>query len=279
MGDNNKVLPFILLGTALFVMSQSSQQTPTVPNTSPIIPPDIVPDIVPGGQTGGGPVINGVPGIYRNSYPESNWRRAHWATWYKELIQASDLLAATNTIWQAWQNMPYANKITDVQLLAANLLTWRPINNMGIGNFNITASSTPSYDTWTNWYNSVPIWDCEEWKNWFLAMENDWGLPTAKQRFISAWTYTDNWAMGSNAWGCSQDCDFINFFRLKGIDVADFGMETICNLIQVPYNLSSAAAAATQGIAATINTAANMVPIAIVGLTGIFLYSKYKETN
>lgn len=275
------VLIGVGIATAFVLFNQNT--TPAINTNNPPNPP--APDTF---TPDGGPqlydpngAIAGVPGITSESRPLESWCRAHWATWYKELSAYTNQLTALQTIWTVWQTMPYADKIKDVKMLWASLVTWRQIDNMGIGSFTfpITANSLPVYDTWTNWWNGVTAWDCNEWETWFTAMENTLGLAAAKTKFISAWSYKDNWAAGSNAWGCSQTCDFINFFRLKGIDVADTGMATICNLIQVPYNLATAAAGATQGISSTINTAANIAPLVVIGVGAALLYKQYKDAT
>lgn len=269
--------------TAFLVFGGSKTTTTTNTNNTPPNPP--APDTT---TPGGGPSlydptgpISGIPGITSESSPIRDWKRPEWSTWYKELSGVYDQLTALQMVWNAWRSMPYADYIRDPKILWANLATWRQKDIAGIGSFTfpITATASPVYDTWTNWWNNIPAWGCNEWQTWFTALENTYGLEPAKNKFISAWTYTDNWATGSNAWDCSQTCDFINFFRTKGIDVADFGMETICNLIQVPYNLSVAAAGATQGISATINTAANIAPLIIIGAGAALLYKQYQSVK
>lgn len=54
---------------------------------------------------------------------------------------------------------------------------------MRYSNFNITADSTPLYDSW-GW---ADYWSCSDWINWHKALRSKHGLDKANKIWVDAW--------------------------------------------------------------------------------------------
>jgi hypothetical protein len=241
----------------------------------------------PGGSGG----LVAMSGIMPNSQPDYTiWTRSHWATWYHSLLQNFSPEDAKNLIWAAWikAENPFAyfvetegaapvNKFPNADILVFSLAAYQPDGMVGA--FNITATSLPVYDTWSAWWNNIDVWECADWKVWFDVMETDLGRTIAQQKFVSAWSYKDNWASSSNARICSHDCTFIDEMTQRGIDVAFFGVRTVCNLVNIPYNIIEAGENISQGAANATANAASVTPLLIWGGAAFLAVKAYQSIN
>jgi hypothetical protein len=54
---------------------------------------------------------------------------------------------------------------------------------MRYSNFDITANSTPLYDSW-GW---ADYWNCTDWINWHKALRKQYSLDTANKIWVDAW--------------------------------------------------------------------------------------------
>jgi len=208
-------------------------------------------------------------------------KRSDWRNFYKLLTETESVEDGQKILWSNWinANNPNRNKFKTVEALIFNLLTYKSPNAQ-IGSFSITADSVPVYNTWSNWWNGIEVWECPQWIEWFEKNNVKYGANSTKYKFVNAWSYADNFSIG--VWGdgmgytCGRDCDFINYFRVKGIDVTVWGAQTVCNLVSIPTNLIDATANLTQTISNTTNVTKNVLPLA-VGLAIIaFFYNKSK---
>jgi hypothetical protein len=279
------LIPLLILGTGGFMYVNAQNKKTVVPSNSSTVV------TASDGGRGGLQVDSSriaMVGITINSQPDyKTWTRSHWAAWYQSLLQNNSPEDTKTIVWNAWLNgeNPFAyyvetegaapiNKYPNADVFVFSLAAYRPAANVGA--FNITANSLPVYDTWTAWWNNVDVWECSHWKVWFDVMEADWGLATAQQKFVSAWSYEDNWASASNARICSHDCTFIEDMTQRGIDVAFFGVRTVCNLVNIPYNIIEAGENISQGAADTTATAASVTPWLIYGGVAVLAYKAYQ---
>lgn len=259
---------------ALAYASSTKNTLPPPPTGTPPLNTQNTTAVGPGKQ------VAGIPDITASSMPDySSWKRAEWASWYKALFLSSDSATAKSRVWNAWtsERNEYKENIPSADLLEMNLATWRPTGE--IGAFNVTANSTPVYDTWTNWYNNTPVWNCSDWVSWFDAMSAKDGIAKARTKFASAWEYKDNWSFGSNGWSCSQTCDFVDKMHQRGLSVGDTGMTTICSFTNIPANVVATVDIATAGAKNTVATLSAILPAAVVVAGAAFVYTKYQETK
>lgn len=211
------------------------------------------------------------------------WKRPQWAQLYKYLYETTSPANAANVVWQQWDDERNRNRsrFPNMDLLIFDLATYRPTNGVGAtaSVATINADSIPVYQTWGNWWNNVPTWDCEIWKEWYNMNALKYGQATARNKFVNAWAHPDNFSYTFSAAGndCGIDCNFVNYFRTKGIDVAYTGVETICNLVSVPSTLIDATASAASAANTTIKTVGTLLPFAVVALGGMYIYKQYKS--
>lgn len=220
--------------------------------------------------------------ITRNSTPNFNtWNRVQWAAKYKDAYQNDTPENAANLVWSQWnvQGNDNKDKFKYKAEFIINLATFKNTNSIGTVP-TIDADSLPIYDTWYNWWNNNEVWTCQIWQLWFDLNNQKYGLQSAQNKFVNAWNKSDNWGgYGNLGMGnkCGMDCDFVNYFRLKGLDVATFGTVTTCTLISVPSNLLDAASATTKGIKDTANVFSSLFPIGAAIVVGAYLIKQSKK--
>lgn len=223
------------------------------------------------------PTLAGTP---QNEIDYKTWSRRDWANFYRTIYENETPQDAARIVWQFWNTNenPNKNQFKNKNELIFNLALYREVAQVGDVP-TITADSEPIYQTWSNWWNDVTTWDCEIWQMWFDLNRLKYGSTMAKNKFVNAWNHPDNFSYTFSSAGndCGIDCDFVNYFRTKGIDVSYTGVETICNLVSVPSNLIDATAAATHGAKSTVNTVASLAPYAVVIAAGFLLAKQYKS--
>lgn len=262
-----------LAGVATYLIAQPTTTTEAVTVTQP---PIVV------NQSATDHQLMSVSGfaIYSDSQPTEHWRRAEWAAWAKAQLAATNKSsdAVLDSVWLAWTTLGNQKHINNKQLLWINILGHR-LDASITGTPNITADSIPIYDTWSNWWNSVVEWNCMDWLNWYDALAARHGAAVAQSKWKAAWEYEDNWSLGSMGWSCSQTCNIIDEFLQRGINMADTGMLTICQLTNVPYNAAVAVNSASEGIKDTVALLATVLPVAVVVGGSMYLYKEYKKTE
>lgn len=210
----------------------------------------------------------------------NRWNRSDWSNFYHYLTENTP--NQNEILWQLWdvEQNPNRTYFKSVESLIFNLVHYKP-NAPAIGSFTITADSVPIYNTWSNWWNNIAAWECNHWIEWFEKNQIKYGAAATKQKFVNAWSYPDNFSIG--LWGdgagyiCGRDCDFINYFRVKGIDVTVWGAQTVCNLVSIPTNLIDATASLSNTVKKTANVVETLVPISIAAIIMLFLYNKAKN--
>lgn len=229
------------------------------------------------------PSITGVGDI---RYKE--WTRKEWSGLYQELYTDNPLQEANDTIWEKWTD-PKNKKskyFNDVKALIINLGTYRSQDSIGQV-FYITWESQPVYNTWSNWWNDVEYWQLIQWQMWYKELKLHFGKIEAQKQFQNAWSYSENWGSfaisptSDDSMGLKggYDCDFINFFRHEGIDVALFGAENLCTLVSTGTNLIDATENVSEAIEVTTGAIANIMPYLLLTVAGLTIYSQVKRIN
>jgi len=276
--SNNKIAIAGAVGAAIFFLTKKDK----IENSTPYTPGPTATGTSSETQ-GQGPIsLPGIGGIDRIINYET-WNRKNWSNYLQQIYMETSPIQASQTIWQAWQNEdnPYRSNFPTIESLIFNLSLYKEDNYIG-DPFIVTADSIPIYETWTNTWGGQPSWDCEQWQQWYNKLEDKYGAQVARDKWANAWTYEDNfgfkWRLTAGQW-CGIDCDFINYFRLKGIDVAYTGAETTCTLVSIPYNLldatsnvSSGIVNVSEGLESTTQLLSTLAPIVIVGGLGLLAY-------
>jgi hypothetical protein len=210
--------------------------------------------------------------IDRNSQPIYNeWRGDDWAQYFKDVYKNTDPQTAKNQVWQVWndQSNPFRHHFPTQEVFIWNLAVRSAGSDLVQPQINqvltVTADSQPIYNTWSNWWNGLEVWWCPQWQMWYDKNAQKYGATVAQDKFVNAWSYSDNWAWTANTAGemCGLDCDFVNYFRTKGIDVARFGVQTACNLVSIPTNIIDATANVAQGAKDATGVVAQIAPYAV----------------
>jgi len=219
----------------------------------------------------------------------NTWKLKQWANLYKEKSIENGFENANNFIWNKWNTKEnkYKENFLFPELLILKLATYRDRTTISSnGAFTITADSIPIYATWTNYIYGVYFWDLVQWKFWFIELEIKFGLIEAQKRFHNAWSYSDNYSWGVNQDGMGYvggyDCDFINFFRTQGLDVALFGAENLCTLVGTGTNLIQATenvSEVVEGVTGGASILASYTPFILIGGAGLYAYVQIKKVN
>jgi hypothetical protein len=214
-------------------------------------------------------------------YEYGNYRHGGWKNALSNLKTSRSTNEAYDVIWDMWNNPE--NKSLKFLPTKELLILSLEKNNSAIGTSNpfasITHESTPIYATWNNWwYNYDDIWYIEKWKHWYDVLALYYGHNEAKQRFLLAWNYTDNWtSWGAWGWDMCKDCDFIEYMATKNINVACSGATTLCNLSEIGTSTIETlenVAETTSNLTGLIN---NLLPIITLVGGGLFLYDQIKK--
>jgi hypothetical protein len=271
----NKTIAAVAACVGLFVLASEKEDEPSYPSP-PIVEVTLPSEPLDLEVVGGPQGILGIDDqeINENSQPDyDNWIRKDWALYFRAIYALVDPNDAMNFVWEKW--LDHTNPLLLEMFPVRNALILSLVGPSSsapvIGDnapFIITADSTPIYETTSNLWNGIYSWDCEHWKMWYNKMKDAYGVSTAVDRFVNAWNYADNWGWTINLtagqW-CGIDCDFINYFRTQGIDVAVTGSSNFCTLVDVTTDLIDATKHTSEGIKKTASLASTWLPIAIVG--------------
>lgn len=270
----NKVL--ILGGLAaatVYALSQDKEDY-TVPPPPPPPPPTTGTTATQTLST-----LNGIGRVDNPGTPQASWSRPEWSKWYRAQL-AIDPQNANSLLWSEWNNSAnekVKDKFPAVEMLGLSLINWLPLDGPAVEGFNITAHSTPVYDTWSNWWNNVDHWELNHWVLWFDELQAAFGQALAINKWLDAWSYVDNWSSNSVGNYGSIDCDFIDQMMQRGIDIAATGAMTVCAFTNIPYNLVSAGESLSSGVKDTANAISTVAPILVWGGAGLLAYSAYKK--
>jgi hypothetical protein len=215
---------------------------------------------------------------------KESWKQKEWSDLYKNLYFTLGPVQAGDQAWAEWNSNSnrYKDEIKDKNQFLLFVATYRDRENIGTA-FVIEYDSEPIYDTWTNYVvNWIDHWELEHWKLWWIELKAHFGLVEAQKRFINAWNYPDNWSYGMN-WGIGHqgayDCDFLNYFRHQGIDLAMWGAENLCTLVDTGSNLIDATENISEGIKKTSGFVGTVLPyLLMIGAT-VTIYAQVKKFN
>lgn len=188
---------------------------------------------------------------------------------------------AVQLIWDDWNNSsnPFFELLPNVDSLIFALVTHQanratePINEpLQIAGppQAVAWNDAPIYDTISNAWNGLIEWSCATWKHWHVALETHF-KDTKKANAIweVAWQHPDNacaWGVCPDTQYCRYDCDFVEYFATKGIDIGNTVSKSLCDLSSVVLNIVSAADNLSEGIKDSTNTLKNIAPFATIGL-------------
>lgn len=134
--------------------------------------------------------------------------------------------------------------------------------------WNITADSLPDYDEW-GWDE---YWGCAEWMLWHQLNVQQYGKPTANQKFMEAWAAQDG-LMSPYNW-CKYNTDFANYFKAQGINVGWL----LSNLIVAADNVTQDGLSTLQDTSSAVASVARVVRVAAPWVAvgaGIWAIDKY----
>ena len=215
-----------------------------------------------------------------------NFKRKDWNNLYKTLTEDKGYQIANEDIISLWNNPnnKYKSNFAVPQLLLLSIATYRQRNSINNVPFVITADSVPVYATWQNWWDDVYHWELPQWEIWFDKLIDKYGLESGQQKFHNAWSFADNWSQGvwssGVGWEGCYDCDFVNFCRTRGIDVACWGLDNTCTLVSVGTNLIDATQNVSQGVENISEaglTITQMLPFFAIAVAGLFTYIQIKK--
>ena len=291
----NKIIPIlaILGGGYLLLKNKSSSPIKTDSNVTPIdVPLNVTSsgttnyEYIPNSNTGtNSSNVGSIQNFDYESIKWNIWRGKEWSNWFKDFqLNYENKYEAFEDAFIIWRNQlnPYRNFFLDIKQFVLGLAI-ADIKNIElprntIGQFNITYSSTPVYDTWYNWWNNVPVWNCAEWKQWYIELKNHYGESDARYRWNSASQHPDN-GYGGNFVDCLSDCDFYKFQIQNNLwrpylPITSALTWASCDLGQVVTGATNTVVNASNGIANTSRILNLALPVLAIAGT-YFLYKKY----
>ena len=218
-------------------------------------------------------------------YRYRDYKGKDWQQLYAEYKQNNSIADAINLAWQDWSHPEneFFKYYPTIELFL--LMLEKNVDSINNVFQDIQWNSIPVYGTWNNyWWYYDDIWQCEEWQRWWIALLGYYGREEATNRWVYAYqryyyeTYFDDVANKIPS-GCSWNCDFINYFRTQGIDVAMLGAETTCNLIDIVSNTVNVVENVTSGVAKTSSVWSDLLPIVSVVGGGLLIYNQIKKNK
>lgn len=218
-----------------------------------------------------------------------NWRGENWSNWFKQFkskfSDSNEAVKQAFTIWSDIRN-PYKNLfLNEKQFILAlamgerlpKLYTAEVEGLRGIGAV-ITATSTPIYDTWTNWWYGATPWGCPEWMEWHRQLKIAYGDADARYRWNVGAQHPDNNIGGGTFHLCLSDCDFYRYQLANNLwrpSLPLTGLTTwiTCDVGQVVSNLTGTVQNVSQGLSNTGKILQYAIPVA----TGVLAYVAYKR--
>lgn len=132
--------------------------------------------------------------------------------------------------------------------------------------FEITADSTPVYDTW-GW---ADYWSCEDWIAWHKALKDKYGKAKADAMWLSAWNAQDSFEHDYN-W-CKYGASFNAYVNAENLPVTHLLSDVISGVTNIGSNVIT-------GATNTSKTLKWLVPVVLViVIIGVLIYfgNKYK---
>jgi hypothetical protein len=292
----NKIIPILAILGGGYLLLKSKSNSP-IKNDSQPTPIDVPINI--------DPVFNPTSNTNYSSTNESNvgsldnfdyetigwntWKGKDWSNWFKQFqLSYNDKFKAFEDAFVIWRNPlnPYRNFFIEIKQFVLALAiadSYNPsLPRNVIGQFNITYNSTPVYDTYTNWWYNVPVWNCAEWKQWYIELKNYYGENDARYRWNSAAQHPDN-GYGGNFADCQSDCDFYKFQVQNNLwrpfmPITAAYTWAACDIGQVITGATNAAVGVSQGLVNTSRVISIALPVLAIAGT-YFIYKKYLKNG
>jgi len=295
----NKIIPLlaILGGGYLLLKNKSNSPIKNDSQPTPIdvplnVPLNIDPSYNPTSNTNYSSTNSsnvGSVNINLESIGWNTWKGKEWSNWFKEFQKNyENKYDAFQDAFDIWRNQlnPYKNFFLDTKqfvlglAIADSIRTEMPTNV--IGQFNITYNSTPVYDTYTNWWYGIPVWNCAEWKQWYIELKNYYGESDARYRWNSAAQHPDN-GYGGNFSDCQSDCDFYKFQIQNNLyrpymPITAAYTWAACDVGQIITGVTNSAVGVSQGLANTSRVFNIALPVLAIAGT-YYIYKKYLKNG
>ena len=117
----------------------------------------------------------------------------------------------------------------------------------------ITYNSIPDYDD----FGFDTYWTCEQWRQWYDALEYKYGPEYARNYWSLAWEEQDTFEHNYN-W-CKYDGAFSNYMLTKGIDLGHIVSKVYTDAGEIITNLS-------KGAVSTSKLFKNIAPLIALGV-------------
>lgn len=214
--------------------------------------------------------------------------RKVWLERFNQYRAVNSFKDAAQLIWNDWnaEDNVFFKLLPNPESLVFSLLTFVPnradLPNVSNNPTPIKWNDAPSYDTFYNLYNSIHAWNCADWQAWHEALEVHYqSTTTANGIWKSAWLHEDNYCFALGQFicpktsNCRYDCDFVEYFASKDMNIGNLFSNVTCDLTNVILNLTESAENISEGVKETSETVSNLLPVAafaIIGYGGIKLY-------
>ena len=301
--NKNTLTILAVLGGVYLLSRQKSTGTSTPSATSSNNNPPSLPEptyVVSNEQYQSQPVNNDLSLIGEIMEEEmpiidyKNWRGENWSNWFKLFSQNyTDKEKAIKDAFVIWSDPrnPYKNVfLSDKQFILALAMGERlpKLYNADVAGLRgigavITWSSTPVYDTWTNWWYGTTVWGCPEWIEWHRQLKIKYGASDARYRWNSGAQHPDNQYGGGAFHSCLSDCDFYkyqvqnNLWR-PSLPLTGTYTWLMCDVGGAVTNVTNTAVSISEGLAITGKALTYAIPVATAVAT-YFLYKKYIAKN
>ena len=223
-------------------------------------------------------------------------RQSDWVQKFNTYRANNTWQQAVDLIWKEF-NVPgnlFGEILPTIDALIFNLITVTPGRAkiaIELPRF-ISWNDAPIYDTSNNWWNNITPWTCADWKQYHQALETHFkSTQKANALWESAWGHPDNECLFAYSFGCPDtsycryDCDFVEYFASKQIEIGNTLSNTTCDLSNVVLdivntagNIVSTAENITEAAASTANTLGKIAPLAI-GAGILYKGFEYLQNN
>lgn len=214
--------------------------------------------------------------------------RKVWVQNFNQYRSNNSFKDAAQLIWDDWntQGNVFFELFPTPEALIFSLVTYVPqrvdLPLVSAAPTPIKWNDTPSYDTFYNLYHSIYVWNCADWQAWHEALEAYYqSTTTANGIWKSAWLHEDNYCFALGQFicpvtsNCRYDCDFVEYFASKGMEIGNLFSNTVCDLSNIILNLTESAQNVSQGVKDTTKTVSKLLPfaaVAVIGYGGTKLY-------
>jgi hypothetical protein len=138
--------------------------------------------------------------------------------------------------------------------------------------FEITAESTPVYDTWG--WDRGGYWYCNEWMDWFYALKSKYNHSRAKEEWLKAWNKQEFLAAPLQCYWRREG--FLSFLKKEGLyDSVVSGLGKLgVGVEDLLGGVGSVASGVSEGVTKTSKTLKYVIPVALfLAVIGVSAYA------